>query len=115
METLIIEVATEEDALAQAVAAVELNQPQPPRYLFDSDEALLNTLSADRFAILKALCGGDPMSIAELAKRVKRDHAEVQTDAERLASIGLIDRTDSGELLFPYAGVHLELDWRSAA
>jgi predicted transcriptional regulator len=55
------------------------------------------------------------MSVAELAKRVKRDHAEVQADAERLTSIGLIDRTESGALLFPYVGVHLELDWRSAA
>lgn len=115
MQTLIIEVASEAEALAQAIAAVEANQPQPPRYLFDSDEALLNALSAERFAIIKTLCGGDAMSISELARRVKRDRAEVQADAERLTSIGLIDRTESGALSFPYAGVHLELDWRAAA
>jgi hypothetical protein len=34
METLIIEVASEEDALAQAIAAVASGQPQRPRYLF---------------------------------------------------------------------------------
>jgi len=115
MQTLIIEVASEEEALAQAIATVDSNQPQPPRYLFDSDEALLNTLTGNRFAILKALCGSGAISIGELARRVKRDPTEVQADAERLSAIGLIDKTETGDLHFPYAGLHLELDWRSAA
>jgi len=115
MQTLIIEVASEDEALAQAIAAVEQNKPQSPRYLFDTDEALLNTLTADRFAILKALCGAGAMSIPELARRVKRGRTEVRADAERLTKIGLIDLTENGDLLFPYAGVHLELEWRSAA
>ena len=115
MQTLIIEVASEDEALAQAIAAVESKQPQPPRYLFDSDQALLNTLSGNRFATLKTLCGAGAMSVAELARRLNRDRKEVQADAERLVSIGLLDSTESGALLFPYAGVHLESDWRSAA
>ena len=115
METLIIEVASEEDTLAQDIAAIQSAQPQPPRYLFDSEEALLDTLTSNRFAILKALCGAGPIGVRELARRVGRDVSAVHADADRLALIGLIDKTESGDLHFPYVGVHLELDWRSAA
>ncbi|MBK1632164.1 hypothetical protein CKO31_15745 [Thiohalocapsa halophila] len=115
MQTLTIEVASEQEALAQAIAAIESNQPLPPRYLFDSDEALLNTLSGNRFAILKALSRAGAMSIAELARCMQRDRAEVRADTERLRAIGLIDKTESCDLHFPYTGVLLELCWRSDA
>jgi predicted transcriptional regulator len=115
MDTLIIEVASEEEALAQAIAAVESDRPQPQRYIFESEEALLDTLTGNRFAILKALCGTGPTDPQALAQRVGRDLSAVHADAERLAAIGLIDKDETGVLHFPYAGVHLELDWRSAA
>jgi predicted transcriptional regulator len=115
MTTLIIEVASEADALAQAIAAVESDRPQPRRYLFDSEEALLDTLTGNRFAILKALCGAGPTSAQALARRLGSDLGSVNADAERLVAIGLIDHDDDGALHFPYAAVHLELDWPSAA
>jgi predicted transcriptional regulator len=39
----------------------------------------------------------------------------VHADAQRLVKIGLIDKTEDGKLLFPYSGVHLDLDWCAAA
>ncbi|MBK1701390.1 transcriptional regulator [Thiococcus pfennigii] len=103
MDTLIIEVASEEAALAQAIATVESGQPQPPRYLFDSEEALLDTLTGNRFAILKALCGAGPIGVRELARRVGRDVRALHADAHRLAAIGLIDETEGGKLHIPRA------------
>ena len=73
MNTLMIEVATEDEALAQAIAAIERNEPQPPRYLFCSQEELFDTLTGNRFAILKALAGNGPIGVRELARRVGRD------------------------------------------
>ena len=115
MNTLMIEVATEDEALAQAIAAIERNEPQPPRYLFCSQEELFDTLTGNRFAILKALAGNGPIGVRELARRVGRDVRAVHADAQRLASIGLIDKLPDGKLHFPYNGVHLELEWRAAA
>ena len=36
-------------------------------------------------------------------------------DAAHLVTIGLADKDDNGALHFPYAGMHLELDRRTAA
>lgn len=115
MSTLTIEVASEEETLAQAIAAIERNEPQPPRYLFCSQEDLLDTLTGNRWAILKTLTGAGPIGVRELARRVGRDVRAVHADAQRLASIGLIDKTRDGKLHFPHDGVHIEIDWRAAA
>ena len=115
METLMIEVAGDEAALAQAIAAIERNEPQPPRYLFDTQEALLDTLTSNRWAILKTLTSAGPLGVRELSRRVGRDVRAVHADAQRLVSIGLIDKTKDGKLHFPYDGVHIEMQWRAAA
>jgi predicted transcriptional regulator len=115
MDTLTIEVATHDEWIARAIAAVASGAPQPPRYLFDTAEALLDTLSGNRFAILKALAGAGPIGVRELARRVGRDVRAVHADAQRLAAIGLIDKTADGKLHFPYEAVRIELGWRAAA
>lgn len=115
METLTIEVATDEVMNARIIQAVERGEPQPPGYFFETEEALLDTLTGNRFAILKALSGAGPTGVSELAQRVGRDVRAVHADAQRLVRIGLIDKTEDGKLLFRYSGVHLELDWCAAA
>lgn len=67
------------------------------------------------FAILKALAGADPIGVRELARRVGRAVRAVHADAQRLAAIGLIDKTADGKLHFPYEAVRIELGWRAAA
>ncbi len=115
MQTLIIEVATDEEFNARIVRAVERNEPQPPGYFFNTEESLFNTLTADRFAIIKALAGAPPIDVGELAQRVGRDVNAVSADAKHLAGIGLIDKTETGQFHFPYDGVQIQIRWQAAA
>lgn len=115
METLIIEAATDEDINARILQAADRDEPQPLGYFFDSEETLLDTLSGNRFAILKALTGAGPLGVRELARRVGRDVRAVHADAKPLLAIGLIEKADDGKLLFPYEGVEVRLGWRAAA
>ncbi len=115
MDILTIRVETEAQWSTRIVRAAERGEPQPPGYSFRSHEELLDTLTSNRFAMLKALCGAGPTGVRELARRVGRDVRAVHTDAQRLIGIGLIERAEHGKLEFPYSGVHLELDWRAAA
>lgn len=101
--------------LAQATAAIERGEPQPPRYFFQTEEGLLDTLTGNRFALIKALAGAGPIGVRELARRVGRDVRAVYADASRLSSIGLIDKAVGGKLHFPYDAVRVELGWQAAA
>ena len=115
MSTLMIEVASEEEALTQAISSLERETPQPPRYLFTTQEDLLDTLTSHRFAILKALAGAGPLDARELARRLERDLSAVQADAQYLIAIGLIDKTERGSLYFPHDAIDIHLGWRAAA
>ena len=115
METLVIEVATDAELNARILWAAERDEPQPPGYFFETEEDLLDALTANRFAILKALAGTGPIGVRELARRVGRDVRAVHADAQRLAGIGLIEKSADGKLLFPYDAFDIRLGWRAAA
>ena len=75
---------------------------------FPSHEALWVTLTANRWAILKALTGAGPLGVRELARRLGRDVKGVHTDTQALVLRGVIDKTADGKLLFPYDAVRVE-------
>jgi predicted transcriptional regulator len=57
---------------------------------------------------LKALRGVGPVSIREAARRVERDVKAVHSDITALLSAGLLNRTDTGNIEFPYEAVKIE-------
>ena len=75
---------------------------------FATPELLWKVLSAKRWELLKALCGVGPVSIREAARRVKRDVKAVHGDVTALLSAGLLNRTDTGNIEFPYEAVKVE-------
>lgn len=54
------------------------------------------------------LCGIGPVSIQETARRVERDVKGVHGDVVALLEAGLLVRTESGEIEFPYEAVKVE-------
>ncbi len=52
--------------------------------------------------IPNALASAGPIRGRKLARRVGRNVSAVHSDAQRLSLTGLIDKTDSGKLHFPY-------------
>ncbi len=114
MTTLTINVADLETLKASMTAAFR-GVPQGCSYSFPSEEQLLATLNANRWAILKALTGAGPLGVRELARRIGRDVKGVHTDTQALVNCGLIDKTDKGKLSLPYDEIHLEMIVRAAA
>lgn len=53
---------------------------------------LLHSLTPARWALLERLRADGPLSVYELAKRLRRDYKNVHTDVARLAALGLIVR-----------------------
>lgn len=113
MTTVTIEVSDIETTKRRAKAAFQ-GEPQGCFITFLIDEALWATLTANRWAIVKAMTGAGPVGVRELARRVGRHVKGVHTDAQALMSAGVVERTDDGKLLFPYDEVRLELVLKAA-
>ena len=78
------------------------------RISFASPELLWKALTAKRWELLRALCGADPLTVREAARRVGRDVKAVHTDLSALLCAGVLSRTESGQVEFPYEAVKVE-------
>ena len=109
MKTVILDVRTPKAAMADTLAAVKSGKPQKSaRISFATPELLWRVLTAKKWELLKALCGAGPVSIREAARRVGRDVKAVHSDITALLLAGLLDRTESGQIEFPYEAVKVE-------
>jgi predicted transcriptional regulator len=78
------------------------------RISFASPELLWKVLTAKRWELLKVLCGAGPVTVREAARRVSRDVKAVHSDLSALLSAGVLNRTESGQVEFPYEAVKVE-------
>lgn len=109
MKTVVLDVRPPEDAMRDFVAVWKSGKAQKAaRISFASPELLWKVLTAKRWELLKALCGAGPVSIREAARRVSRDVKAVHSDVTALLQAGVLDRTDSGQIEFPYGAIKVE-------
>jgi predicted transcriptional regulator len=109
-----LKVASLGDAMSEFGAAWASGKAESPSIAFASWELMHKSLSPKRLELIKTLCGQQPMSIRELARRVGRDFKGVHTDITALANAGIVNRNDS-KISFPYDGIHVEFDIGVAA
>jgi len=69
---------------------------------------LVKPLSPARGALLEALRGSGPLSIYELAKRLRRNYKNVHTDVTQLAALGVIARGSDNRVLVPWEVLRAE-------
>ena len=75
---------------------------------FASPELLFKVLSGKRWDLLKVMTGSDPMSIREAARRLGRDVKAVHGDVQMLLNVGILHKTDEGQIVFPFDAVHVD-------
>lgn len=109
MKTVTLDVRSPSDAMADFTQAWKTGKPQQSaRISFATPELLWKVLTEKRWELLKALCGADPMSIREAARRVGRDVKAVHGDVIALLNAGVLDRMEDGRIVFPYEAVKVE-------
>lgn len=82
---------------------------------FETPEAFFSRLTSRRWALLNALQGAGEVPVRELARRLQRDVKRVHEDAAVLVDLGLIERTERGGLVCPYADIHMDMHMTRAA
>ena len=109
MKTVVLDVRPPEEAMQDFVTAWKTGKPQRhARISFPTPELLWKVLTAKRWELLKALCGAGPVTVREAARRVNRDIKAVHSDLTALLAVGVLDRTESGQIEFPYEAIKVE-------
>ena len=76
---------------------------------FETAGAFFSRLGDKRWALVHALQGQGLMAVRELARRVGRDVKRVHEDVQVLTELGLLERSESGGVLCPFATVHIDM------
>ncbi|MBL8414798.1 MAG: DNA-binding protein [Propionivibrio sp.] len=109
MKTVTLDVRTPADAMADFARAWKTGKARKTaRISFATPELLWKVLSKKRWELLKVLCGAGPVSIREAARRAERDVKAVHGDVTALLNAGVLDKTENGQIVFPYEAVKVE-------
>jgi predicted transcriptional regulator len=109
MKTVVLEVRSPEKSMANFVQSWKTGKPErSARISFATPELLWQVLTAKRWELLKVLCGADPISIREAARRVDRDVKAVHSDITALLHAGVLDRAKGGGIVFPFEAIKVE-------
>jgi len=115
MKTVTFDVRSPEEAAQDFVNTWKTGKAQKSaRISFATPELLWKVLTAKRWEILKAMCGAGPVTVREIARRVERDVKSVHTDLTALVKAGVLDKTEGGQVVFPYESVKVEFLLRAA-
>jgi predicted transcriptional regulator len=113
MKTVTLEVASREDVTRRALEAFR-GRTQRARISFATPELLWKVLTAKRWELLKAMAGQGPLTIREVARRVDRDVKAVHADVHALMDAGLLGKTDTNQVVFPFDAIRVEFTLRAA-
>ena len=81
---------------------------------FESPGVFFGKLTERRWALLRLLQGAGELPVRELARRAARDVKRVHEDVSALEDLGLVERTDRGAVVCPFADIHVDMHLREA-
>ena len=102
------------DAVERRVRRAFRGEKQGVFISFASPELLWKVITPKRWEVLCAMTGAGPLAIREVARRVQRDVKSVHGDIQALIKAGVLERAESGGVVFPYSEVHVDFVLRAA-
>ena len=76
---------------------------------FDDVGELFSVFTPKRWELIGALREGGAMTVAELARQLKRDYKNVHNDCERLIEWMAIEKDENGLVFAPYAEIVVDM------
>ena len=113
MKTVMLSVESIESVAESAKQALK-GKAQGEYISFASLDLLWKVLAPNRMAIVKALTGGEPLALREIARRVNRDVKAVHSDVQLLLKTGVLDKTETGKINFAYDAIHVDFMLKAA-
>lgn len=114
MGTVTLEISSRESTNRRFLKAFE-NEPQGDIISFETPALLFKVLAGRRWEVLDIMTGAGPMTIRELARRMGRDVKAVHSDVHTLLVTGILQKTDTGQIVFPFDALHVDFVLKEAA
>lgn len=114
----IIEVAKRGSAIRaarQQMIDAEAGKPLNFRLSFESAKSLFSELTPARLDLLDTLSRLGACSVYALSKAAERNYSNVHADVSRLEELGLIERTEDGQISVPFEAVEIFMPLAKAA
>ena len=83
-------------------------------FTFESPAALFRVLSPKRWDLLERLQSLGPSSLRGLARSLERDVKRVHEDVAALIEVGLIEKTEHGQIHVPFEVIEADFELRAA-
>jgi len=101
-------------SLARAAAAMKTarqGKPMQPYFGvgFDDVGELFSVFTPKRWELIGVLREGGAMTVAELARQLKRDYKNVHSDCERLIEWMAIEKNENGLVCAPYDEIVVDM------
>ena len=113
MNSVTLEVASREKINKRLLRAFD-GEAQGQFISFESPELLFKVISGKRWDLLKIMTGAGAMTIREAARRMGRDVKAVHGDVQALLKAGILQKTEKGQIIFPYDAVHVDFVLKAA-
>ncbi len=97
------------EGLRSAARATKAGAYQGEVLNFETPAQFFGQLTEKRWEIVRAAQGRGELSVRELARVVGRDVKRVHEDVVILAGLGLLERSDGGGVICPFARMHIDM------
>ena len=96
---------------AAAMKSARQGKPAQPYFGvgFEGVGELFSVFTPKRWELIGALREGGAMTVAELARQLKRDYKNVHNDCERLIEWMAIEKDENGLVCAPYAEIVVDM------
>jgi predicted transcriptional regulator len=94
-------------AAAEQIAASRRGKAPDYRLSFESARLLFSELTPAGLDLMNTLRRLGPYSVNALEKSVDRNYSSVHTDVARLDELGLVARSDDGDVSVPFESVEI--------
>lgn len=101
-------------ALRSAARVSQAESYQGETLNFETPAQLFAQLTDRRWELVRQAQGQGPLALRELARRVNRDVKRVHDDVQALCRLGILERTETGGVVCPFASLHIDMVMEAA-
>jgi predicted transcriptional regulator len=96
------------EQMKQRAALAFRGERQGERISFATVELLWKALTPRRWELIRAMAGQGPMSLRGAARLVGHDVKTVHGDVQALLKTDILEKDETGRIVFPYDAVHVD-------